>query len=106
MTICPAILRSCVVPARVGLVVLILLLASDRGIAVADSPAETCSSGIAVTNPQDNPLLVQDCNALLAARDTLSQGGRRLSGMASRLEGRRRESLNCGSVGTREAMEV
>ena len=44
----------------------------------ADSGPETCSSGIAVENPEENPLLVQDCEALLAARDILSQGGRRL----------------------------
>ncbi len=78
MTKCPTILRSFVTPAKVGIIVLTIFLSLDRGIVVADSSAETCSSGIAVTNPQDNPLLVQDCNALLEARDILSQGGRRL----------------------------
>ena len=31
-----------------------------------------CSSGIAVTDPDDNPGLVSDCEALLGARDTLA----------------------------------
>ena len=77
-TKCPTILRSFVTPAKVGIVVLAVFLALDRGVVVADTSAETCSSGIAVTNPEDNPLLVQDCEALLEARDILSQGGRRL----------------------------
>ena len=77
-TKCPAILRACMMLAKVGLIVLTMFLSLGRGIVVADSSAETCASGIAVTNPQDNPLLVQDCEALLEARDILSQGGRRL----------------------------
>ena len=31
-----------------------------------------CSSGIAVTDPDDNPGLVSDCEVLLAARDILA----------------------------------
>ena len=31
-----------------------------------------CSSGVAVTDPDDNPGLVSDCEALLGARDTLA----------------------------------
>ena len=65
-------------PAKVGFIALTIVLSSDSGIVVAEPSAETCSSGIAVANPQDNPLLVQDCEALLEARDILSQGGRRL----------------------------
>ena len=33
-----------------------------------------CSNGIAVANPQENVLLVQDCTILLNSRDTLSGG--------------------------------
>ena len=63
-----------------GLAALVICVSSGSGIVVADSAAtvEPCSSGVAVNNPGDNPLLVQDCDALLAARDTLSRGGRRL----------------------------
>ena len=65
---------------KLGLAGVIILLSSISGIAVADLAAADgpCSTGIAVANPRDNPLLVQDCNVLLAARDTLSGGGRRL----------------------------
>ena len=34
--------------------------------------SHTCSNGIAVSNPQDNTLLVQDCTILLNIRDTLA----------------------------------
>ena len=34
--------------------------------------SHTCSNGIAVDNPQDNTLLVQDCTILLNIRDTLA----------------------------------
>ena len=65
---------------RLSLAAVVTLLSSISGIAVADSTAADgpCSTGTAVANPGDNPLLVQDCNVLLAARDTLSGGGRRL----------------------------
>ena len=65
---------------RLGLAIAAIYLLTGSGIAAADSASEAgpCSSGSAVKSPQDNPLLVQDCMALLEARDTLSQDGRRL----------------------------
>ena len=38
----------------------------------ADQLTEQCSNGVAVPNPADNPGLVSDCAALLAARDALA----------------------------------
>ncbi len=65
---------------KLGLAAAVILVSSISGIAVAPTAAadDPCSNGISVPNPGDNPLLVQDCTALLAARDTLSGGGRRL----------------------------
>ena len=41
---------------------------------IATVAAQTgdCSNGIAVPDPSNNPGLVSDCEALLAARDTLA----------------------------------
>ena len=65
---------------KLGLAALVICLSWASGIGIADLAATDgpCSTGIAVANPQDDPLLVEDCNTLLAARDTLSGGGRRL----------------------------
>ena len=38
---------------------------------IADRRAAQCSNGVAVPNPADNPALVSDCAALLAAKSTL-----------------------------------
>ena len=78
MTNHPANLGPFAMFMKVGLVTLIMFLSSDRDMVVADAAAETCSSGIAVEDPEDNPLLVEDCEALLESRDILSKGGRRL----------------------------
>ena len=48
-----------------------LLVAGDAGRARAQTTGD-CSNGIAVPNPSDNPGLVSDCDALLAAGDTFS----------------------------------
>ena len=52
---------------RLGLAIAAIYLLTGSGIAAADSASEAgpCSSGSAVKSPQDNPLLVQDCMALL-----------------------------------------
>lgn len=42
--------------------------------AQAQSDVSTCSTGIAVPNPANDPGLVSDCQALLASRDTLAGG--------------------------------
>ena len=60
--------------------ILIVTLAA-LALALSGTPAaaaEPCANGVAVNDPERNPLLVQDCNALLEARNTLSGGGRRL----------------------------
>ncbi len=48
-----------------------LLLAGDAGRVQAQATSD-CSNGVAVPDPDDNPGLVADCEALLAARDTLA----------------------------------
>ena len=48
-----------------------LLVAGDAGRVQAQTTGD-CSNGIAVPNPSDNPGLVSDCDALLAAGDTFS----------------------------------
>ena len=44
-------------------------------VALDDDDEASCSNGIAVPGPDDNPGLVSDCEALLAARDTLAGTG-------------------------------
>ena len=53
---------------------MLLLASSKQPIATAQQPDYTaqCSNGIAVPDPQDNPGLVSDCAALLAARDAFA----------------------------------
>ena len=64
----------------IGLVLatLAVCLSSDSRMVSADILAVegTCSNGVTVNNPENTPLLVHDCNALLEARDTLAQGSR------------------------------
>ena len=40
--------------------------------AEAELPAQTCANGIILANPEENPGLVQDCVALLTAKDVLA----------------------------------
>ena len=76
------------VVAAAGVVVAVVVLASGGGdaspfatpavVATAQGepgPAVSCSSGIAVTNPETNSELVGDCEALLGLRDTIRGAG-------------------------------
>ena len=52
--------------------VMSIFLAADIAVAQSTPVTDSCKNGIAVGNQQDNPLLVQDCNILLTALDTLA----------------------------------
>ena len=54
----------------IPLLLALALLASIPSVVSGQSPS--CANGTAVTDADDNPGLVADCNALLAARDTLA----------------------------------
>ena len=72
--------RPCGRLLKLALATFVVCLSWASGIGVADLAATDgpCSIGDAVSNPRSNPLLVQDCNVLMTARDTLSGDGRRL----------------------------
>ena len=57
----------------IPMLLVIVLLAGAASAASAQSPG--CGNGIAVASPANNPGLVADCEALLAARDTLAGTG-------------------------------
>ena len=99
--------RPCGVLLKMSLAGLAAFLLWGGGISVTDLAATTgpCFDGIAVNGPRSNPLWVQDCTILLAARDTLSQGGRRLIWTVNtpmskwdgiRISGTPLESQSCG----------
>ena len=52
------------------LILTLVLLAGASSTVLAQSPG--CGAGVAVSDPANNPGLVADCDALLAARDTLA----------------------------------
>ena len=52
-------------------IALVAVLTLPESVAAQD----TCSSGLAVANPDNHPGLVSDCEALLSARDTLAGTG-------------------------------
>ena len=52
-------------------IALVAVLTLPESVAAQD----TCSSGLAVANPDDDPGLVSDCEALLSARDNLARTG-------------------------------
>ena len=59
-------------------VTIALLSMADAGLMTPNSVIEAqsvCENGIAVPDPTNNPGLVSDCEALLAARDTLADSG-------------------------------
>ena len=58
--------------AMVTLVLLAATLTFVRSASAQSTDAPTCSTGAAVSDPDDNPGLVSDCEALLASRDTLA----------------------------------
>ena len=65
--------RSLVLPvAVVGALALLAGAAVLAAAAFAQGNQATCSTGVAVTDPANNPGLVSDCEALLASRDTLA----------------------------------
>ena len=70
------------IPALVAATLLLLGAAFSAGLAFAQGSGQSgttssndCSSGVAVPDPAENPGLVSDCDALLAARDTLAGSG-------------------------------
>ena len=60
-------------------VVLVSMLILVGAISLAPDPAlatqGNCSNAVVVPDPANNPGLVSDCEALLAARDTLADSG-------------------------------
>ena len=56
----------------VPLLLAIALLVSITSLVSAQTGPASCANDGAVTDAADNPGLVSDCNALLAARDTLA----------------------------------
>ena len=55
-----------------SLVLLTAALITVRSTSAQSGDSPTCSTGAAVPDPDDNPGLVSDCEALLASRDTLT----------------------------------
>ena len=70
------LMQKCYYPLTPLAVILAMVLLfadwANPGPAAAQTPGSDCSNGIAVSNPNSNPGLVSDCQALLAARDTLA----------------------------------
>ena len=64
-------------PIALALVVLLAAVVMIWGPGLDSVTAQTssCTNGVAVLDPADNPGLVSDCQALLAARDTLAGPG-------------------------------
>ena len=76
--------------ARVSAAILVLLSVAvaswDSAPDSAAAQTSDCTSGIAVPDPTNNPGLVSDCEALLAARDTLREVQLRTGRMTLQLQ--------------------
>ena len=75
MSLRRAVIATVPAVAMATLVLLAAIFTIVRSASAQSTDTPTCSTGAAVPDPANNRGLVSDCEALLAARDTL--GGRR-----------------------------